>query len=98
MPPGEPPIFVVEPPRNPAHGDFSANLPMVLARGAKRAPMVVAAQLMEGLELPGFVAGVEILQPGFINFRIKPAAVLDVLLEILRADASYGQSTIHAGQ
>jgi arginyl-tRNA synthetase len=98
LPPGEPPIFVVEPPRNPAHGDFSANLPMVLARGAKRAPMVVAAQLMEGLELPSFVAGVEILPPGFINFRIKPAAVLDVLLEILQADAGYGQSNIHAGQ
>lgn len=98
LPLGELPVFVVEPPRNPAHGDFSANLPMVLARAAKRPPLAVAAWLMEGLRLPDFVASVEILPPGFINFRLQPAAILDVLLDILRGDARYGQSDAGAGQ
>ena len=92
------PSFVIEPPRNPAHGDLSANLAMVLAKSAKRAPMAVASLLMEGLPLPGFVAGVEVLPPGFINFRLRAEAVLDVIADTLAAGSAYGRSSLNAGQ
>lgn len=98
LPDGELPSFVIEPPRNPAHGDLSANLAMVLAKSAKRAPMAVASLLMDGLTLPEFVAGFEVLPPGFINFRVRAEAVLDVIADVLAAGSAYGSSRLNAGQ
>lgn len=98
LPAGDLPPFVIEPPRNPAHGDLSSNLAMVLAKAARRPPMAVAALLMDGLELPSFVQGFEVLPPGFINFRLRAEAVLDVLSDILAAGPAFGQSVLNAGQ
>ena len=79
LPEGPLPAFVIEPPRNPAHGDLSANVAMVLAKTAKRPPLQLAGAIIEGFSLPSFVQSIEILPPGFINFRLQAAAVLDVL-------------------
>lgn len=98
LPEGVAPTFVIEPPRNPAHGDLSSNLAMVLAKAAKRPPMTIAELILGGLTLPGFVQSVEILPPGFINFRLQAAAVLDVLPLIIEAGAGFGASTLNAGQ
>jgi arginyl-tRNA synthetase len=91
------PAFVVEPPRNPDHGDFSTNLAMVLAKPCRKPPLEVARMLVAAIELPEFVESVELAPPGFINFRLKRGALLDVVADILAAGGAYGSSQAGAG-
>ena len=76
--------FVVEPPRDAAHGDLAINAAMVFAKEAKATfanPRQLAVELAAGLtELDG-VDQAEIAGPGFINVRLKP----DVFTVLLRA-------------
>jgi arginyl-tRNA synthetase len=60
--------------------------------------MALAELILSGLTLPGFVQSVEVLPPGFINFRLQAAAVLDVLPAIIEAASRYGESSLNAGQ
>src|SRR5690606_6717708 len=73
------PEFVIERPKERAHGDFSTNAAMRLARelgktGAKANPRALAQQLVEALPASDAVAKVEIAGPGFINVHLTPAA------------------------
>jgi arginyl-tRNA synthetase len=86
------PSFVVEPPRNPEHGDFSTNLAMVLAKPCRKPPLELARSLVAALEAPTFVDDIAIAPPGFINFRLKSGAMLDVIAEIVDRGESYGES------
>ncbi len=67
--------FVVEPPRDPAHGDLSTNAAMVYAKEAKAAgsnPRALAEALAESLRRGADVAAPRSPGPGFINMRLKP--------------------------
>ncbi len=76
--------FVVEPPRDPAHGDLAINAAMVYAREAKAAfanPRQLAIELAAALtELDG-VDQAEVAGPGFLNVKLKP----DVFAVLMRA-------------
>ncbi|HEY1107997.1 MAG TPA: arginine--tRNA ligase [Opitutaceae bacterium] len=85
---------------DPKHGDFQANGTLGYAKARKLNPRAVAEQLVKAL--PESVLGqytVTIAGPGFINFALKPAA----LLAWLRAYDSEkqlraGAAAAHAGQ
>ena len=67
--------FVVEPPREAAHGDLSTNAAMVYAREAKEAgsnPRALAASLAADLAREPDVLSAEAAGPGFINIVLKP--------------------------
>lgn len=96
LPLAEPPAYVIEPPRNPAHGDFSTNLAMVLAKPLRRAPLDIARQLVAAFGTPDFVERIDIAPPGFINFTLKAGALLDVVATIVAQGARYGSSTVGA--
>jgi arginyl-tRNA synthetase len=90
---------LVERPRDPAFGDWTTNLAMVLARPMRRPPRELAEALVAHLDLQD--AGVreaEVAGPGFINFRLEPWAALRPLAEILVAGSNYGRSSEGAGQ
>src|SRR5688572_13329737 len=40
------PAFNVDPPKNAAHGDFSCNVAMVIAKGEGKAPLAIAELLV----------------------------------------------------
>jgi arginyl-tRNA synthetase len=88
---------VVEPPRDPSHGDLATNAAMVLAKEARMNPRALAELLMADLQDDPRVTKVEIAGPGFINIRLAP----QVLHEVLRAavvDANgFGRSGQGAG-
>lgn len=73
--------WVVEEPKIEAHGDFSTNVAMVLAKSAKRSPRELAQVLSEGLAGHPGVERVEIKGPGFLNFFLKPKAFHEALTE-----------------
>lgn len=63
------PDFVIEAPRDKSHGDFAANLALLLAKAARQAPRQVAEIIVRHLEMPQpGVARIEVAGPGFINF------------------------------
>ncbi len=89
--------FVVEPPRDPAHGDLSTNAAMVLAKPAGTAPRSLAERLAEGLRAHPDVTEVTVAGPGFLNFRLADHFWHARLAEILRAGAAYGDSMMGGG-
>jgi arginyl-tRNA synthetase len=84
---------VVEPPRDPSHGDMATNAAMVLAKEAKAKPRDLAEQIAVKLRADDLIASVDVAGPGFINLTLKPAAWSEALRTVLREGASYGQST-----
>jgi len=89
---------VVEPPKDPTHGDMATNAAMVLAREAKTKPRELAEKIAGRLRADDLIASVEVAGPGFINLALKPLAWADTLRSVLRQGNEYGQSTIGAGE
>jgi arginyl-tRNA synthetase len=89
--------FVVEPPRDPGHGDLSTNAAMVVAKPLGKAPREIAAALVERLSGDADVASVEVAGPGFINFRLNTPIWREVLVAIGREGADYGRADLGHG-
>jgi arginyl-tRNA synthetase len=67
------------PSRNPQFGDFQANAAMALGKALGKPPREVAQQILERLKLDDIAEAPTIAGPGFINIRLKPAALADAL-------------------
>src|SRR5262249_53648351 len=63
--------FVVEPPREAAHGDLATNVAMVLAKRAGQNPKELAAQIAKHLANTDDIEKAEVAGPGFINLSLK---------------------------
>ncbi len=93
------PEFTLEVPAHAEHGDFAANLAMVLAREEKKAPRKIAETLIAALGAgDGLWRRVEIAGPGFINFFLTKRCWYGVLDEVTRGGVDYGRSRSGAGQ
>ncbi|WFS62922.1 arginine--tRNA ligase [Pseudodesulfovibrio thermohalotolerans] len=88
---------VIEPPKDSGFGDMSANVAMMLAREAKKAPRAIAEDLKGALESDPFIEKVEIAGPGFLNFTLTPAFWQETVGEILGQGGNYGSSTLGNG-
>jgi len=75
---------VVEPPRDPSHGDMATNAAMVLAKEAKAKPRDLAEQIAARLREDALVAKVDVAGPGFINLTLHPNVWAEQLGTILR--------------
>jgi len=92
----------MERPANRSHGDWSSNVALASAKRAGRNPRELAAQLVEHLNEnpPTHVTSVEIAGPGFVNFRLAPTWLHDVLADVVdggsegyaRPDVGEGES------
>src|SRR5687767_8948703 len=85
---------VVEPPRDPSHGDMATNAAMVLAKDAGKKPRELADAIAGKLREDPLIDRVDVAGPGFINMTLKPAAWTDELAEVLAQVARYGASSI----
>ena len=91
------PDFVIERPKERAHGDFSTNAAMLLAKAARTNPRALAQQLVDALPADPAVAKVEIAGPGFINVHLTPAAWQGVVRDVHAQGAGYGRNASGAG-
>ena len=94
----EPEECAWEVPRQAEHGDYATNVPMVLARAAKRAPRQIADLVVKNFPPMAEVERLEVAGPGFINVFLTPAWCAGALREILAAGAEYGRGESQAGQ
>jgi len=90
--------IVVEPPKDPTHGDMATNAAMVLAKDAGARPRELAEKVASGLRADDLIASADVAGPGFINLTLKASVWADTLREVLRQGSSYGRSEIGAGE
>ena len=91
----------LEQPANRDHGDWSSNLALATSKQVGGNPRDLAARLVERLETLNIdhVASIDIAGPGFINFRLEPNWLHDVLREVVAGDiAGFGASDANVGQ
>lgn len=81
---------VVEPPRDPLHGDLACNIAMVLAKPLGLMPRSLADKLAESLRLDPDISDVAIAGPGFVNIRLENVFWIKHLADILKAGKRYG--------
>ncbi|MDA8442320.1 MAG: arginine--tRNA ligase [Peptococcaceae bacterium] len=93
------PNFSIEVPREKVHGDLASNLAMLLARQAKMSPRAVAEKIISHFDKTGtWVNEIEIAGPGFINFRLDTAWMVQVVPEILTEGETYGSCDLGIGK
>ena len=57
-------------PKVVAHGDYSANVAMTLAKVAKMPPLKIAETIAAHLPPADYVGKVEVAAPGYVNFTL----------------------------
>ena len=79
-------------PHDPSHGDFTTNVALQLAGPLGTPPRDVAAKLVVELERarPPHLERVEVAGPGFLNLRLAPTWLHEVLLAVVAAGEGYG--------
>jgi arginyl-tRNA synthetase len=77
---------LVRPSQKPEFGDFQANGVMALAKQVKMNPRQLAEQIVAAADLGAIAEPPEVAGPGFINIRLKPEALPD-LLEMMDDEA-----------
>ena len=89
---------IVEPPRDPAHGDMATNAAMVLAKPLKTRPRELAERIVSALAGDDDVDAADIAGPGFINLRLSRDYWHAALSALIASGADYGRSDAGRGE
>src|SRR5664279_1989002 len=89
---------VVEPPREPSHGDMATNAAMVLAKDVGQKPRELAEKIAEALRRDDLVAKAEVAGAGFINLTLHTHVWGEELRVVLAAGRDYGRSDTGKGE
>ncbi|MCE2502994.1 MAG: arginine--tRNA ligase [Chlorobi bacterium] len=90
--------IILERPKQADHGDLSTSVALGLARHLKKAPRLIAEELVAALAVDkSDVSGVEIAGPGFINFRFTPAFFQGRLNAVQQKAEEYGRTNNEDG-
>jgi arginyl-tRNA synthetase len=85
-------------PRESAHGDWTTNLALLIAKEVGRPPRAVAEALAVAFPRdPATFASVEVAGPGFLNFRYSEAFLDRLPGLVLEAGGTFGSSAGGAG-
>lgn len=95
--------FEVNRPRNPDHGDFSANVAMTAAAALRRSganlpPREVAAHIAGRLSQDGTIAEVDVAGPGFLNLKVAPAWFWDRMADTVLDPSKVGRLDVGQGR
>ncbi len=93
------PGVILEIPKEKAHGDYSTNMAMQLARIAKKPPRAIAEEIAASFDkTKASVEKIEIAGPGFINFYMNNSYLTELIPAILQAGEKYGETNTGKGQ
>lgn len=85
-------------PKDRAHGDWSTNIAMQLAKKAGMAPRDFATLFAEELKKADGIASVDIAGPGFINIVLDSASAAAVVDTVLDQKSAFGTNDHLGGQ
>ncbi len=79
--------------KDAAHGDFTCNVAMMLAKQAGKPPRDVAQAIIDTFDTQdASIDKIEIAGPGFINFFLAQESTLNIINDIISAGDRFGQS------
>ncbi|MCS6998154.1 MAG: arginine--tRNA ligase [Aquificaceae bacterium] len=78
--------FILTPPREESHGDYSTNVAFLLAKELRKSPRDIAREIAD--KLPQEVFFAEAVN-GFINFRLKPQLLKEEFSKLLKEKGKY---------
>ena len=84
---------LVRPCPDPKFGDYQSNALMALARARKLNPRQLAAEVAGKLDIAQWCEPAQVAGAGFLNFRLKPAAVAEALSSAARGGPLFFQKT-----
>ena len=91
--------YVLEEPREKEFGDFAANVAMLMARQAKCAPRKIADSIVGNMDFSGtYIENVSVAGAGFINFKLNPDYIREVLDDIEAQGDDFGRVNIGEGK
>ena len=85
--------LLVRPCPDTKFGDYQTNALMGLAKARKMNPRQLAADVIAQLDVAEWCEPVEIAGAGFLNFRLKPAAVVQMLAGAQRGEHLFFEKT-----
>ena len=88
---------VVEPPRDPSHGDLATNAALVLAKDLGLKPRDLGQTLADRLARDPDVTAASVAGPGFVNIALSAAYLRRVLASALDDGAGFGRPAERAG-
>lgn len=88
---------LVEPPRDPSHGDLASNAAMVLSKPLGLKPRDLATRIGVALARDPDVEAAEVAGPGFVNIRLKPAYLQKALASLIAEGSGYARSRAGEG-
>ncbi len=65
------PVIEIRPPKRSDQGDYAAAVALQLAKAAGMNPFDIATAIYKHLPAADFIGAVEVIKPGFINFRLS---------------------------
>jgi arginyl-tRNA synthetase len=86
---------VVEPTKDPAHGDLATNAAMALAKEARQPPRTLADAIAGALLAIDGVARVDVAGPGFINITLADGVLREVLRSAVLSGEDFGRGAAH---
>ncbi|MEO5987459.1 MAG: arginine--tRNA ligase [Candidatus Eisenbacteria bacterium] len=84
-------------PRDPAHGDWTTNVAMILAKAVGKPPRAIAEALAEHFPKGDLFRSAEVAGPGFLNLRYADAFLEGLPARILSEGVGFGRSDQGAG-
>ena len=89
----QPPRIELAVPRERAHGDWTTNVALIVAKQRKENPRALAGRVAAAFPRdPALFESVEVAGPGFLNFRYSSAFLDSLPAHIVSAGATYGES------
>lgn len=81
------------------HGDFACNFALAASKKAGMAPRAIGEKLQVELgKHSEFLSRVELAGPGFLNFRLAPAAIASWVQPVITAASHFGRLTFGNGE
>ncbi len=92
--------FAVERPKELSHGDYAANVALIVSKQLGKSPLEVAQTLLASIDAkkPESIASVSIAGPGFINLSLSSAYFNTALKNVLDLKKEWGVSDIYNGK
>jgi arginyl-tRNA synthetase len=95
----------LETPALKEHGDLACNIALQLTKVLRKNPVEIAEAVKRNVEqklsasvLNGKITSIEVLKPGFINFRLSALAYQNILQDVLSKGVDFGRTDLGGGK
>ena len=91
--------IILEVPKDKTNGDYSSNVAMRYARIARKAPFMIAEDIIQNINKEDlYIDKIEVAKPGFINIYLDKSFLLTTINEINKLEDHYGDLRIGEGE